>query len=356
MKTSLKKLEWLVKGFFVNYVLGLILSKGKRVCTNIADQMGVSHDSIYRYLSKNADLMAHFPDLMIKLAEHFHAIKPGWLVIDDTAISKIHAKYIEGVHWIYNSSISRPEKGLCIVVIAWTNGDIIIPLGFSWWFSKKLYPENHQTKGKIAQRLIQQTILKTKFRKLLADAAYISIDMIIFLNERHIEFVTRIHSNRKITVLNGLCASMKNHPIFKLTRNQRAKIIKVTMQNLEVNIVCFKRKNKHTHEYDTVFLITNNGSQSAKEVIKMYNLRWEIEPMFRTMKQSFGLMQCSARSLEKQANHVNAVFFGFGFVQHEKFKKNLSCSEDAIRCLQELKINASINSFTRFCRDFYHVA
>lgn len=355
MIESLKKLEWLVKGAFVKYALGLILSKEKRVCTRIADLFGISHDSIYRYLNNRADLSAQFPELMIKLACHFHAIKEGWMVIDDTVLSKIHAKYIEGVHLVYNSSLRRPEKGLCIVVIAWTDGDIIIPLGFDWWLSEEICPENHETKIKIAQRLITNLIKVAPFRKMLADAAYISVDMIKFLEKLGIDFVTRIHSNRKVTTKDGTCEQMKNHPALKLNRNLRAKITRVMLQDVEVNIVTFKRKKKYSEEYEAVFLVTKINA-NAYEIVKMYDIRWEIEPMFRAMKQSLGLMQCTARSLDKQANHINAVFFAFGFVQHEKFIKNLPCFEDAIRHFQDLKITQTTASFNRFCRDFYHDA
>lgn len=355
MKESLKKFEWLVKGVFVKYVLGLILSKDKRFCTKIAELFGVSHDSIYRYLLKHSDLSAQFPGLMIKLAQHFHSIKKGWLVVDDTALSKIYAKYIEGVHLVYNSSLRRPEKGLCIVVIAWTDGEIIIPVGFDWWFSKEIAPEKHETKIKIAQRLINGVCASKYFTRLLADAAYISVDMVKFLNSLKIEFVTRIHSSRKVTTSDGVCMQMKLHPAFKLNRNRRSKVVNVTMQDVEVYIVVFKRKKKNSREYEKVFLATNINATSD-EIIKMYDNRWEIEPLFRCTKQSFGLMQCSARALEKQTLHINAVFFGFAFVQYETVQKNLSCLEDTIRHFQDLKIDIVTRSFIRFCRDFYHVA
>ena len=200
-----------------------------------------------------------------------------------------------------------------------------------------------------------ELVLETLFKNLLADAAYISIDMIGFLKKLEIKFVTRIHSNRKVETVNGICLQMKKHPNLKLNKNLRSKIVKVKMKNIEVNVVVFKRKKKNSAEYENVYLVTNIDA-NANDIIKMYDIRWNIEPMFRTMKQSQGLMDCSARSLEKQSLHINSVFFGFAFLQHQKFKKKLGCPEDAIRMLQALKINHASSSFTRFCRDFYDVA
>ena len=329
MKNTLEKICWLVKGSLVKNVLGLILSKERRVCTKIAAYFGVSHDVIYRYLTENADLAALFPDMTIKLAQHFHIIKNGWLVVDDTALSKVYAQYIEGIHWIYNSSLKRPERVVCIFVIAWTNGDVTIPIGFDWWFSKKVAQEKHWTKIETAQKLVKRIYDTTYFKRLLGDAVYISADMIAFLNNLQISFVTRIHSSRKVETEDGTCVQMKNHPRFKLMRNLRSKIIRGKIKGHMVYIVVFKRKKKNNHEYEKVFLVTNIDAK-ADEIIKMYDIRWEIEPMFRTLKQSLSLMHCSARSISKQTHHINAGFFGYAFLQHQKFYKKLSCPEDVI--------------------------
>ena len=349
MKQSLKKLEWLVKKSFVRYALGLVLSKDQKVCTKIARLFSISHDSIYRYLSKNMDIAACFPSLMIALAKRFHEKSPGWFIVDDTALSKIYAKYIEGINWIYNSSLKRPEKGLCIVVIAWTNGDITIPIGFEWWHSKKICKDKHKTKIKIAQELICKVAVE--FDNFLADAAYISLDMIQFLYQRKIKFVTRIHSNRKVQTEDGICEQMKKHPKLRLSKNCRSKIVKVTMKGQPVNIVVFKRKKKSSCEYETVFLVTNIDA-SPKEIIKSYRIRWEIEPMFRAMKQLLGLTQCSARSLDKQCLHINTVFFDFAFIQNVKFNNKLASVEEAVRHLQCAKLKNTTTSFNRFCREF----
>lgn len=356
MCDSVKKFEWLVKGTFVRYALGLVLSKDKRWCTKIAELFGVSHDSIYRYLYNHADLATQFPDLMIKLALHFNSIKPGWIVVDDTALTKLYAKYIEGVHWVYNSSLGRPEMGLCIVVAVWTDGEIVIPIGFKWWFSKKIVPKGYLKKIELAKQLLKQIAAKTPFRRLLADAAYFSIDMALFLNSLGFKFITRIACNRKVTTKDGRCAPLKEHPALKLTRNHRSRMAQVTLQEgVNVTIVVFKRKKKRSNTYEKVFLVTNITAE-IQDIIRMYRIRWEIESTFRTMKQSLGLMQCSAQSIEKQGLHVSTVFFSFAFLESEKCRQKLTKRQDVVRQLQALKPKHSIDLFTRFCQDFAYGA
>lgn len=353
---SVKKFGWSVKGAFVKYALGVVLSKEKRWCTKIAEIFGVSHDSIYRYLHTHADIAAQFPELMIRLAEHFDAIKPGWIVIDDTALTKLHAKYMEGVHWVYNSSLGRPEMGLCIVVAIWTDGEIVIPIGFRWWFSKKIVPNGYLKKIELAMQLLEELAHKTGFRRLLADAAYFSIEMALFLVSLNFKFIMRISRSRRATMGDGTCASLKEHPALKLTRNHRARMARVALgQGVIVNIVVYKRKNKRSNTYEKIFLVTNITAD-IREIIATYKVRWQIESTFRTMKQSLGLMQCSARSIEKQGLHVSAVFIAFAFLEVEKRKRNLARPQDTIRELFKLKIENVTSLFTRFCQDFAYVA
>lgn len=355
MKITLKNFNKLVKAVVVKYILGLILSKKGKTCTAIASFFGLYHDGIYRYLSNNADLTILFPNLMIKLANHFHSIKPGWLVIDDTSLSKIFAKYIEGVHWVYNSSLGRPEYGLCIVVIAWTNGDITIPIGFDWWFSEEITQGKHETKIAIAKRLVRKVHGIVSYTHILSDAAYISIAMIDFHEELKTLYINRIHSSRKVTTFDGRCEQIKNHPTLRLKGNQRAKITLIMIQGRKAYVVTFKRPQKHTNTYDTVYLITNIA-ENPRKIVAMYEGRWNIEPMFRTMKQSLGLMLCQARGLEKQERHVLGVFVGFAYLQHEKYLHNFTCPEDAVRHLQTLNLRDASTQFIRFCRDFAYVA
>ena len=59
--------------------------------------LGVSHDKLYRsmlFISANISFVQNLSLELIK--EHANKI-PGWLIVDDTAITKIYSKVIQGV-------------------------------------------------------------------------------------------------------------------------------------------------------------------------------------------------------------------------------------------------------------------
>jgi hypothetical protein len=191
------------------------------------------------------------------MANHFAKQKPGFLIVDDSAVSKIFAQCIEKLAWIYNSSLGRPERGLCIVVVAWSNGDITIPLAFTWWFSKKVIDEEkYKTKIQHACVLIDQIKRLVKFDYLLADGLYFSKDMVRFLNEQSIKFLMRCASNRKITTANGICEQIKNHPETRLKKNQHSKKVLACYGDQCLYFITQKRLNKN-NEYENVYLVSN---------------------------------------------------------------------------------------------------
>ena len=101
-----------------------------------------------------------------------------------------------------------------------------------------------------------------------------------------------------------------------------------------------------------------NGTDilKAKEYLIIYDGRWNIEIMFRTLKQSLGLSQCQSRNLEYQKAHIYSSFFSYGFIQHEKEAHSFENSEVAIKYLSALKLNMAVKGIHSFSRNFDHVA
>lgn len=349
--STLKKIGESVKKNFTFYVLGLILNLERKNCTKMAKVLNKSHDALYRFLAKHNLFVPLFPSFFIKMANHFAKQKPGFLIVDDSAVSKIFAQCIEKLSWIYNSSLGRPERGLCIVVVAWSNGDVIIPLKFAWWFSKKVVDkELYKTKIQYACDLIDQIRVSVKFNYLLADGLYFSKDMARFLNDRSIKFLMRCASNRKITTQNGTCEQIKNHNATRLKRNQHSKKVLAYYGDQSLYFITQKRLNKN-NEYENVYFVSNMDLHHS-DYIKVYGGRWGIEPFFRTVKSYIGLSHCSSLSLDKQTNHVFAVFFVYNFLQFEKVRLKLENPEQALSHLREIKTTQLTKRLSSFSQRF----
>ena len=353
MKKLLPILSKKIKENFIYYSLGLILNKEKQTCSKLAATVKKSHDFLYRFLLKSNLLIPVFPKLMITLINHFSKDSEGWLILDDTFLSKVFSRLLVGVYTLFNNSMSRPERGLCLVVLAWSNGKVTIPIAFDWYFPREITGDWYKKKSKIAEKLISEHCKEVPYKYFLADAHYATKDLIPFLCKQNINFVMKIPRSRKVKTKDNN-VQLKLNPALRLLRNQRSAKLFAEYAGCNLYFSVQKRKNKNG-EYSTVFLVSNMNLK-AKEYLVIYDGRWNIEVMFRTLKQSLGLAQCQSRNLEYQRAHIYSSFFSYGFIQHEKQANSFKNPEVAIKHLSELKLNTAIKRIDSFSRNFHHVA
>lgn len=121
--------------FIKLYSAGLIATVRRKSCVEMSKRLSVSHDKLNRALNKETTIDT-IGSILSSIVSKW--CTPGWLIIDDTLVAKVFARLIPGLDIHKDSSSGNFTKGLCIVVIAWTNGIITIPLGFKCWFSKNI--------------------------------------------------------------------------------------------------------------------------------------------------------------------------------------------------------------------------
>lgn len=350
MKNILKDLSKKTKEKLNYYISGLILSEGKKTCTKLAFLLKKNHDFLYQFLCKKS-LSEILSNLMITLIKEIHKNAPGWIIIDDTILSKLFSKLIVGTYDLYNSALRRPDRGFCIIVLCWSNGKITVPIKFKWLFSKEIIGEKHKTKSNLAEELL--LFCKRKkipFKYFTADGHYSTITLLPFLMDEKINFVMKISRNRKIKTCNGIYEQLQKHPALKLLRNSRCAKVKAFYHGKQYFFSSQKRQKKDG-SYETIYLISNMDVK-AKEYLKFYDGRWEIEEMFRTLKQSLGINDCQARDIDKQKVHIYTSLFAYAFLSIEKNRLNLENPEEAKKQLSQVKTSMIVYRIAAFSDNF----
>ena len=347
----LDKLSKKVKKGFLSYCLGLILNKEKNTCTKMSEWLGLDHNILYRFLEKTKLLLPLFPILMVTIVKYFYVSKKkSWLIIDDTTLCKTFARKLIGVYKLFNTALGRVDRGLCLVVISWTNGEVTIPIRFLWYFSKDITGKHFKTKSQLAEELILKLKGKIPFDALLIDGHYTTQYLIKFMVENGIDFVGKIAKNRIIETKNGIKARIDEHPDLKLHGNQRTAKVRAKFAGKSLYFAVHKRKNDNG-DWTYLYLVSNINLK-AKEYFKVYKKRWKIEKKFRTFKQSLGFADCASRSLEKQELHVFAIFFSYAFLQKEKKDHSLKNPEAARKQLSKLKSSEAMDRIVAFSENF----
>lgn len=343
-----------IKDGFLFYTLGLILSPEKKTCPKIASLFGLNHDFLYRFLSKTKLLIPLLPNLMFDMANHFSQIKKGYFIVDDTPMIKTFFGLISWAYDVYNTALKQTDRGLIIVVIVWSNGIVTIPLIFAYAFHKNVVGDAYQTKSILAQNLLKTCKKKVQFLYVLGDGHYSTKTLLSFVAQVHMNYTGKIARNRVVETIDGKRFQLQNHPGLKLLRNERHKKIKAMYASIWMFFSVHKRKNRNG-DFTYVYLVSTIDINPT-EYLEVYSQRWDIEKMFRTMKQYLGLAQCQARDLDRQRVHLLTIFFAYGFLQNVKNNQHLKNPEEAIKLLRELKSPVAINRIAAFSGNFQCIA
>lgn len=320
------------------YILGLFFCKGKKTCPNIGEAIEATHDRVYRIL-KSFNIVSWVKLFLLLMARKVaETSKESFLIIDDTALTKKFARFIEGVAYIYDSALGRSERSLSIVVLIWSNGNITIPLGFKFWFTKELIEkEKYKKKTDIARELIIMFYTKIRCDFLLMDGLYSNIEMLNFLNDGSLTYVAKFHKHRVVTTKDGTKAQVQHHPKLKLKRNQHARTAAVTWHGIKLYITTVKRIEKGN--VNIIYLVSNTRLH-PNEYRRRYDLRWDIEVGFRTKKQSLGMANCLMRKIELQKAHIYCVFAAYAILQYARLNTNEENPEEILKRLRILKLPA----------------
>lgn len=276
------------------YIKGLLSVAERATCVALSRLTAeFSHDGLTRILKNpRFEWQILLQNLILRI---FGKLRDGFLIIDDTVIDKSFAKLIEYISWVYCSKKGRVILGLSVVVLAWSNGKITIPLAIRIW--KK---GSGKSKYDLALELLKyaKKIILLKPKYVTFDAWYASKKILRKIDKYGWTFITQIKRNRKF---NGI-------PL-KLYKRQPYWIEKgIIFGNLKVTIV------RHGKKY----FITNDLSLSKKEIISLYKGRWMVETLFRFLHSKLGLDECQAKSIRSQNAHIHLCLMTYLLLQKEK--------------------------------------
>ena len=121
--------------------------------------------------------------------------------------------------------------------------------------------------------------------------------------------------------------------MFQLKRNTKYVKAKGSYKGINMNFISHKRKGKNNTK-QVVFIASNIDGLAPKEYVDLYDGRWPIEKMFRTLKQSLGLQQCQIVSDENQRAHIYATFLAFLELETQKINKKKKSPEQVLKDLR----------------------
>jgi hypothetical protein len=291
------------------YRMALLSEEGKFSCHKSACKVkNVSHDKLTRFLLNN-DKAA---DIDIKSLP-----KGGRLIFDDTSINKSFSKNIEGVRYVWCSSINKAVKGYTLIKIIYVYDNTIYNLADIIWEKEK------GTKNEVIREELKKLYeagLEPEI--VLFDCGYMACKNVNLINSFGWKYLTLCKSNKIFEK-----QQVQTHKFFGgKSLYGKARGIYHTVQIA-----------KHCNRYIMTNLEKPIKSHSGW---KIYRKRWIIETIFRNLKSYLHLEECSSRSLKAQINHIHACMDAFLFLKNKYPDKSIeSARQDYLKNVCSVKFN-----------------
>lgn len=283
----------------------------------------MSHDSVTRFLSDST----YTPSDLWKHVKPFVSLDNGYLVGDDSLLSKKFSRENELAKKQYSGNAHGLVNGICLVNLLWTSGEEYIPVDY------RIYQKENddKTKNEHFQDMLRRA-KKRDFKPLyiLTDSWYSGVENLkLIVKELNWNFICSFKSNRKVSVTKGIYISISDLPLAD------KQVRKVMLKGYGYVMICkLVAKNG-----DITYLGTNDLALTDYDSYKNHFAhRWMIEEFHRGIKQTTGIEKCYATRAESQKTHIFASFVAFVKLETARIKEQVSWYE------QKAIINRCANS------------
>lgn len=278
----------------------------------------LAHDSVTRWLAR-----AHYtPSGLWKEVQPLVSLEEGYLVGDDSLLSKKFSRENELARKQYSGNAHGLVNGISLVNLLWTLGEEYVPIDY------RIYQKENddKTKNDHFQDMLKKAN-KRGFKPyyVLMDSWYSSVENLkLITKELGWNFICNLKSNRKVCVTKGLYVSVSDLPLAD------KQVRKVWLKDYGYALVC-KLADK---DGGITYLATNDLSQTDyDEYTTHFEHRWKIEEFHRGLKQTTGIEKCYATTAAAQKTHIFASFIAFVKLETARIKERVSWYEQkAIIC------------------------
>lgn len=244
-----------------------------------------AHDSLTRFLKKE-EISS---EALWEEAKAFVQKDEGILIIDDSTLDKPYAEKIDLVSYHWSGKHHRVVKGINLVSMVWTNGDIHIPCDY------RVYDkEEGLTKNDHFMNMIEMAY-KRGFKPNCVgfDIWYASLVNLKYIRDLNWIWLTRLAPNRQVDPDNTGNRSLsetaidEKGTIVHLKGYGMVKIFKIVSRNGNIE-----------------YWATNKLDMDVLTCLSLGEKTWGIEEYHREIKQFCGIERCQARSTRSQMNHI----------------------------------------------------
>lgn len=307
----------------------LLVSTAQTTATGMSALLedSLSHDRITRFLSKEDFTSQYLWHLVKPMVRHIEqraqvADEPGVLILDDSVEEKLYTDENALICWHYDHVVGCAVKGVNQLTALYHIGDMSVPVGID--FIKKDQWQTDKKTGK--QKRVSSLSKHERFRKMvasscanllsvkyiLADKWFASSENLSFIKQVcHKEFVMPLKGNRKV----ALSLADKQQGIYQRISElelEADKALEFYLEQLSFPVkVCRVNYSLKDGRVAQSYLVTSELTLETEEIICLYQRRWKVEEMYKSMKSNASYSKSPTRTIRTQQNHFFCALVAF---------------------------------------------
>lgn len=296
-----------------DYIDFLIGSPKVYTCTEAArvqpqEEKAPAHDSLTRLLQRED---YSFEELWEEAKSLINKEK-GILVIDDSTLDKPYARKMDLVSYHWSGKHRRVVKGINLVSMVWTDGDMHIPCDY------RLYDKDEGLSKNDHFLAMIEVAHRRGFKPECVgfDSWYSSLNNLKYIRELGWKWLTRLEVNRQVNL-----DKTGNKPISEVEIKEQGTIVHLKGYGM---IKAFKIVSKNG---DIGYWATNDLDMNVLKCLSLGEKTWGIEEYHREVKQYCGIERCQARSARAQKNHIGFSIRAFLRLASVSYVTGKSCFE-----------------------------
>lgn len=284
-----------------------------------------------RFLASDWDA----PGVLAAQAERIiRQMKPGkreviHLLIDDTRIRK-HGKKMSAVSKIWDQKTHSFMGGHVVITAAIYFRGVTIPWAIELWIPKAQAGSKYRKLTQIAVDMIKRfpKLGHTKVR-VLFDAAYLAVHVTKSCESRGFTWFSVAARNRNLfrrgkkkqikKLAPGVLRYHGHRIRVKRSRGWRwmriASVVGVLGKTGDARLVCSKRSGPCSKELLSV--VTNETNMKPRDIIVTYEKRWNIEVLFKELRNSLGLGEYQVLSRTAIERHLHLSCLAHQTLTHQ---------------------------------------
>jgi SRSO17 transposase len=259
--------------------------------------------------------------------------EPIYLIIDDTRIEK-RGKSMEAVSKIYDHKTRRFIHGHIVVSAAIMFRGVVLPWRFELWVPKEEAGDGYRKFTQLAAAIVNDLQLPWELKvRVLFDAFYLSPCVIKACNSQGFTWFSVASKNRKLqrkhcgrrSIKQFASGVLRHHG--KRVRLRRARFwrwMRIAHVDGElgrvgrVRMVLSKRPGDPWKK--TLAVVTNETGLPAREIMTIYERRWQIEVLFKELRSSLGLCDYQVLSRHAIERHLHLCGIAHQVLTHHSLQ------------------------------------